>query len=172
MLLALVSILLLAFVSAVGFRIRGGYSVAGTAISHTLGRLAWAGPVTVGATLITDRVQALALLPFMFAACTVPTFKAIDMGRMEGTVWRDAAWNLLRGLIFSAAAALPLWALGIVGTERAIAILGIGVFMPVMYELGWRTPSTIKGLEQGSAIAEAYWGGFYGLALAAALVKL
>lgn len=172
MIVAVASILALGLVSAIGFRIRGGYRVAGYEIAHTLSRLAWAGPVAIGASMIADDVWVMVILPFLFAACTVPTFKAIDQGRMEGTVLRDAMWNLLRGLIFSVAAALPLWALGLVGLERAIAILGIGIFMPVMYELGWRTPSKIKDLEQGAAIAEAYWGGFYGFALAACLVKI
>lgn len=172
MITSLLLILALTIVSAFGFRVRGGYRVAGKEISHTLSRLAWAGPVAIGASLVADDVRVLVILPFLFAACTVPTFQAIDQGRMEGTVLRDAAWNLLRGLIFSVAAALPLWAIGAVETARALAILGIGVFFPVMYELGWRTPSKIKDLEQGAAIAEAYWGAFFGLALGACLVKL
>jgi len=163
--------LILALISAVGFRVRGGFTVGGNVLSHTLARLAWAGPVAIGAGVITNNVYALVILPFIFAACTVPTFHAIDMGRVDGTLAKDAAMNLLRGLIFSVAAALPLWAAGVVDIVHAIAILGIGIFMPVMYELGWRTPSTIRGLEQGSAIAEAYWGAFYGLALGAALLR-
>ena len=168
----LLSILILTVVSALGFRVRGGYTVGGHVISHTLARLAWAGPVGAGAALISGNAQALVTIPFLFAACTVPTFQAIDMGRMEGTLARDAFFTLIRGLIFSASAALPLWAIGAVELERAAAILGIGIFMPVLYELGWRTPSKIRGLEQGSAIAEAYWGGFFGFALGAALANL
>lgn len=161
-------ILILILVSTVGFRIRGGLFNIGP---HTFSRLAWAVPVGCGAALVSGNVYALAIIPTLFAACTVPTFHAIDMGRNEGTLEMDAFMNLVRGLIFGAAAAGPLWALGVLPLLNALLLLGVGVLMPAAYELGWRTPSVghVKGLERGSAIAEAYWGAVFGLALGLAL---
>jgi len=162
-LVILVSIL----VSAIGFRIRGGMFNIGP---HSFSRLAWAVPVGAAAAFASGKVEALVIVPFLFAACTLPTFNAIDMGRENDTLQWDAFMTLLRGLVFSLAAAAPLYLLGIVSAQHALAILGIGLFMPMAYELGWRTPSNVPQLERGPAIAEAYFGGFYGLALASALV--
>lgn len=160
-------ILISALISALGFRVRGGFL---SIKSHLLARLAWAIPVGACATVASGNVKALVIIPFLFAACTLPTFHAIDMGRNDGTLLQDSALMLLRGFAFSFAAAAPLFALGIVGAERTVAILGIGLFMPILFDLGWRTPSNVPHLERGSALGEAYFGAFYGLALTSALV--
>jgi len=163
----LVIVLASMLVSGVGFRVRGGaYNIG----PHTLSRLAWAAPVGIIAAVASNQVEALVTIPFLFAACTLPAFGANDMGRNDGTLHTDAFFVLVRGLALSAAVAGPLYVMGIVDMRYAFAILGIGIFMPAFYELGWRTPSSLPNLERGSAIAELYFGLFYGLALASALV--
>ena len=168
----LISAFLLVFMSPIGLRLYAACSEAGI-VTGIIGRLAWAVPMSGLIALTAHDARGLLTAPFLFAALSLPHFNASDMGRVDGTLRWDAFIMLMRGLVMALAASFPLLMSGMIPGKSAAAILGIGIFAPMLYELGWRTERKLHVLlDEHIEFAEVYWGAFYGFALAAVLLTV
>jgi hypothetical protein len=166
----MIAAVLMVFMSPIGLRLHSACRAG--LVTSIIGRLAWAIPMAGLAALTMHDVHGLLLAPFLFAALTLPDFDSSDMGRVNGSRVGDGLLVLMRGMAMSAAAALPLWVSSAVSGPTTAAILGIGIFAPTLYELGWRTDRKFHALlDEGIEFAEVYWGAFFGLALASALLN-
>jgi hypothetical protein len=146
---------------AILFRIRGGllgdYGIRG--VGTTASRLIYA-IVLAGALAILGGNYWLGLLaPAFFIGCALPWWQSIDMGRDKGNRAKDFILQSARGAIFTIPAGAVLWGLDLPWWP-GLAGLSAGV----LYEIGWRIPSKVRGLERGSPIGEALLGAVIGLA--------
>lgn len=154
--------LLLIPLGAVLFRIRGGWL---SLPSTTLGRAVWSVGMTLIPAAITWRLVVLA--PALFLGCVLPWWQSIDMGRNEGTLARDAVFHTLRGALWVLpASAAGWWALG----PWTLLVMIPGLLCAGWYELGWRTPSSVKHFTRGSELGEVYFGAAIGFGLALAIL--
>ncbi len=110
----------------------------------------------------------LLLLPSAwFASCLPGWFGALGLGH-DGTSWgEDAAWLLLRGLMWVALPALVFWDCGFAPWP----LIAAGVLCPLAYEAGYRIPLKITGLTQGPEIGEAIFGALLGGATALTVLR-
>lgn len=145
------------------FRVRGGWLALP---STTLGRCAWSIPMAGLATLASGDWWLLGLAPLLFIGCVLPWWGTIDLARMEGRYWRDVAVMTARGLLW-VAPALPLLAWRDGWSSVALALAGLAC--AGLYELGWRTPSSVPGFARGAELGEVYFGAAIGAGLALAI---
>lgn len=149
---------------AILFRIRGGWL---RLPSTTLGRAVWSVGMTVLPVAVTLNWWLLLLAPALFAGCVLPWWKSIDMGRMEGDLWVDAALQTARGVLWVLPAALLLaWLYQLAAVPLVVA----GLLCAIAYELGWRTPSDVRHFTKGAELGEVYFGGLIGLGLASTIL--
>jgi hypothetical protein len=166
---------LMVFLSPIGLRLYAACSCPAEngIVTNIIGRLAWAIPMAGLAALTMHDIRGLLIAPFLFGALSLPHFDSSDMGRVNGTLYGDAGIMLLRGFAMAFAAAFPLLMSGGITLRMSLAIMGIGIFAPLLYELGWRTERKLHVLlDEHIEFAEAYWGAFYGLALGAVLLAV
>jgi hypothetical protein len=158
--------LLTASALGIGFRMRGGLWGDKIGWGATTARIvAWAIPVALvtWAWYQFAWYFALATGVLAFAGATIGWFGGIDMGRMHGTWIRDFTVMTLVGFVKMLGVALMI---GLAGFHTgAVAVSIAGALCGVMYELGWRTPSTRPGFQTGPELGELYFGALVGLAI-------
>lgn len=153
-------------VGAIGFRLRGDaifHEVTGRGAT-TARLVCWAIPMGLLAlTVVPWWASVLVALGFFLGAMP-GWYGSLDLGRNEGKVNRDRLVMAARGLAWTILPALVIWQFDI---GNAIALLIAGFACPLLYELGYRTPSKIPYLRQGPEVGEALFGAAIGLAVVA-----
>lgn len=150
----------------IGFRMRGGLWGENIGWGATTARIcAWAIPVALATWAWYQFAWPYLLITGLlaFAGSTISWFGSIDMGRMQGTWTRDFLIMTAVGFARMIGVAALLAYTGF--WSGAIAVAVAGAMCGVMYELGWRTPSTLAGFGQGPEVGELYFGACVGLAI-------
>lgn len=166
--LCLVATIATGLICSLGNRLRGGLWGDRIGWGATTARIvAWAVPVAILSGLWYGLVWYLWIA--MGVAAWLGTIagwwgRSIDMGRREGTWAHDMMWITLRGAAWTLPCAAVLAYAGF--WPGAALVFVSGALMGVWYEIGWRTPSTIPGLNQGPEVGEAVFGLMFGLCLA------
>lgn len=159
----MLQVILLILVGAVGFRIRGGLlGDYGSSVGTTVSRIIYSVGLAVVITLLSGNWWLGLLAPALFLGCVLPWWQSIDMARDKGKWSTDFVLQSARGLLFTLPAGAVLWWLGY---EWWPGLVGLSAGF--LYEIGWRIPSKVKGLERGSPIGEALLGAVIGGSLAA-----
>lgn len=168
----IISTILSMFVLGMGFRIRGGLWGDKIGWGATTARIvAWAIPVALvcWAWYAFAWYIAVAVGVMAWVGTTWGWFGALDMGRNDHAWLRDFLVMSVVGFARMAVIAPVLVYVGL--PMAALSICIAGALCGVLYELGWRTPSTKPGFYQGPEVGEFYYGSAVGLAIAlAALV--
>lgn len=100
----------------------------------------------------------------MWLGCRPGWYGGRDLSRVKGT-WLQDAWTLTwRGAVWAAPITGVFAYLGLV--HVALAIFVMSSLAALWYEIGWRLPSSIKGLESGIEMGEFVFGIVFGLTLA------
>lgn len=168
--LTVLAVVATATICGLGFRIRGG--LWNTKIEQyihwgaTTARLvAWATPTAILGTLWYGLAWywLAALLIAAWIGCLPGWYGSIDMGRNEGTWLRDFVVITIRGAFWTLPISAVYAAAGL--TVPAVGLLLVGAAMGIWYELGWRTPSSVPGFNQGTELGELYFGLMFGLVL-------
>ncbi len=150
------------------FRVRGGALPTG---STTIARLIWSVGMAALAVALSyaGGVWAmnwwlLTLVPAFFLGCLCPWWNSIDMGRNEGTFWKDFLVMMGRGVLWVLFAAAGL---GLLGYSAMYVFAGL--LCPVCYTIGWRLPNT-KWIKQGTEYGEILFGMVCGAGLALSIL--
>jgi hypothetical protein len=167
---------IVALLGAALFRLRGsaafarwtgrGKTTADAAFAIVLAVFAWASSEAVGDARVDWWETAIVAAALWFGG-RLGWWDSLDLGRVEGTFWRDFLAHSARGALWTAPAAIAVLVLGL---GPAVLLLLAGASAGVAYEIGWRIPSTVPGLRQGTEIGEALFGGAIGLALGGAVL--
>lgn len=142
------------------FRIRGGMFPTGSTFAA---RLIFAAGMSMVAMVGSLDWRTVIVAPGAFAACLLPWFSGIDMGRNEGAWWRDALVMTARGFGWSVPMAAPLY---FVGYPQMWVLAVAGGLCAVCYEIGWRLPTLNKDVPQGTGWGEVLFGAVLGGSLA------
>lgn len=157
-----------AVVGGIGFRLRGGWLGDKIGWGSTTARIvSWAIPLGVVASAVTLGAPVWmgpAIAVAAWLAAIVPTFQAIDAGRVEGSRIRDFAANALRGLLMG----LPMAAIiGLTGNPWSAGLLAVSMVIPLSYEGAWRF---VPDKDQPTTYAEVISGACIGASVVAALL--
>lgn len=156
-------ILISILVGAVAFRLRGSDLVHVTPIPME-GRVIWSVAMAALAFWLAGWDERMLILAPAFFLGAVPGWKStIDLGRVEGSRFRDALVMVVRGLVWTLPAGAVLWFFG----PPASWTFGLaGLLCPLLYEIGWRVPLRIPHLRQGPELGELLFGAWLGATLA------
>jgi len=153
---------------AATFRLRGDAIVArvlGKASATTEGRLIWAVPLSIFATLIAWDWRLLALAPALFLGCLPRWWNSFDLGRGEGTWTRDAFVLTLRGVWWTLP---PGVVLGALDYDWWFIPFG-GLAAVPAYEAGWQAMERLHWSNALLLPTELFYGAALGAGLALAI---
>ena len=152
----MIYIILFALLGALGFTVRGGL----LNFPYTaLGRLAWAVPPAIAASLFASNPWMLALAPASYLGAIFPWFGSLDLGSNEGGKFQDWLRMLFRGLLWTLPAGVVL---GFI--TGAWWYAAVGLVCPVVYLACWEWVRL-----NPTRWAEAIFGAILGGALAVAI---
>lgn len=167
----IVAIFVVALLAA-GFRIRGDAAFARwTGRGATTARIvAWAIPVAASGWLLgLEWPVAVALGVAAWVGCLAPWWGSLDLGRHEGTWFRDFCLHSARGVLWT----LPMAGVVFLAQFSVWPTVGAGLWWPLLaagalcgpaYELGYRIRE-----KRGTEIGEALFGALIGGALVLAV---
>lgn len=152
-------IILLTIGGAALFRVRGSSSWhEWTGRGATSIRLLWAAYLgTAAAALGLSPWLAAAVGFACFLGSVWPWWGSLDMGRNEGTLWRDMGMHSLRGLLWTAPPAAVLWGSG---SGSPWLLLLAGAACGPIYAAAWRLHAKRAG-----PLAEWLFGAAYAAGL-------
>lgn len=142
------------------FRLRGSEEWARwTGRGATSIRLIWAAYLSLCAWWVGDLDWwiALALFPAFWLGAILPWWKSLDMGRRDGTFWRDFTLHTARGVLWTAPASAVLFG----SPTSSIWLLCAGLACGVVYAVSW-------ALRTKNQVEAAEW--MFGLLIASALL--